>query len=66
MAIVPKITRPMPAWAKDAIDHIEYAAGLLAENGMDVQANRLDVTLSVIRRHVRDHQQNAAQGGGEK
>ena len=67
MAIVPKITRPMPEWAKTAVEHLEYVAYLLAENGMDIQANRLDRTISVIHRYVRDPKQTEAalgRGGG--
>lgn len=54
MAIVPKLDKPMPEWAKQSIEHLEYVARLLAENGMYMPANYLDRVISMIFRHTRN------------
>lgn len=53
MAIVPRQKSTLPEWAKKVVWHLESAARLLAENGMDIQANGLDRVISVVFRHVR-------------
>ena len=52
MAIVPK-TDLTPAWATQACMHLHEAASLLAANGMDILANRLDLHIAKIHERLR-------------